>query len=234
MKTSAHTTWIIAGLGAAVVIAAGGFAISQLPPPDSSARAGSSAVSPSHGGANGSGGSSSGAGESGGSAGSGSNSGGGGGSPVHMPPTAGKRYTTEVIPPKPTSAPALPPSTGLPRPVAAPLPATASATGKLVAGFPAAALPAAPGSTISSSSVASQGEHLQVSLVAKSSRAAIDIVAFYRAALAAYGMYDMPAPAVAGSTAVAFSRGGDSVTVTATPGTGGTSYVVYGTFTVAS
>ena len=46
-------------------------------------------------------------------------------------------------------------------------------------------------------------------------------------------MYDTADPAVAGSTAVAFTRGTDSVTVTATPGSGGTSYVLYGAFTAA-
>ena len=44
-----------------------------------------------------------------------------------------------------------------------------------------------------------------------------DLLVFYRAALAKYGMYDKAAPAVGGSTAVTFSRDGDSVTLTATP-----------------
>lgn len=228
MKKPQYGFWIVAGLSAALVIGVGGFLITQLPPPVSTAAdspqtaAGHASASPSPTGASG------GSGGSGASAGS-ARSGGG---PVNPPPTAGKRYTTEVIPAKPTTAPALPPTTGLPRLIAAPLPATASATGKLVAGFPGA-LPPAPGSTITSSSVASQGGHLQLTLVATAGRAASDIVAFYRAALAKYGMYDAPVPAAAGRTVVAFARGADSVTVTATPGSGGTSYVLYGAFSAA-
>ena len=234
MKKPSHGTWIVAGLGAALLIAVGGFAISQLPPPvtggaadsaqGSSASHSGSPDAPSAG--------STGSGSSGSSGGSGARS--GAGAPKNPPPSAGKRYTTEVVPAKPATGPALPPTTALPSPVNAPLPATASATGKLVAGFPSASLPAAPGSTVSSSSVASQDGHLQVSLVAKSKQGVTDILGFYRTALAKYGMYDAPAPATAGSTAVAFSRGGNSVTVTATPGSGGTSYVLYGVFTVTS
>lgn len=233
MKKPSHGLWIVAGLSAAAVIAIGGFVISQLPPPSGGAADSQSAsVSQSGAGSSSSGGAAAGGG-SGGSGASGGSARSGGG-PVNPPPTAGKRYTTEVVPAAPATAPALPPATGLPHLVTAPLPATASANGKLVAGFPARGLPAAPGSTIGSSSVASQGGHLQITLVAKAGQAVTDVIAFYRAALAKYGMYDAPSPAVAGSTAVAFARGGDSVTVTATPAGGGTSYVLYGVFTVTS
>jgi hypothetical protein len=128
----------------------------------------------------------------------------------------------------------LPPSTALPYPVSAPLPKTASASGKLVAGYPSAALPTVPGTDIRDSSVASQAGHLQVTLTGTTAQQVTDIVAFYRSALAKYGMYDAPGAAVAGSTSIVFSRDGNSVTVTAKPAKGGATYVVYGTFTATS
>jgi hypothetical protein len=126
----------------------------------------------------------------------------------------------------------LPASKVLPYPVNAPLPKSASAVGRLATGYPSEALPAAPGSKVRTSSVTSEGTHLQVTLTARTSAAVTEVVAFYRTALARYGMYDTPAPALNGATAVSFTRDGNSVTVTATPGSGGTSYVVFGAFAV--
>ena len=230
MKKPSQGTWIIAGLSAAFVIAVGGFVITQLPVPHS----GTAADSPQGASAT----QSAGSGPAGPAASPSARPGGGsssrtGGGPENPPPTAGKRYTTEVIPAAPATPHALPPSTVAPRLVSGALPTSASATGALAAGFPGKELPPAPGSKITSSSVATQGSHLQLTLVAKAPQGVTDIVAFYRTALAKYGMYDTADPAVAGSTAVAFTRGADSVTVTATPGSGGTSYVLYGAFSAA-
>jgi hypothetical protein len=58
-----------------------------------------------------------------------------------------------------------------------------------------------------------------------------EVLAFYRTALAKYGMYDTAAPALGGATALIFRRGTNSVTLTASPVTGGTKYIIYGAFT---
>ncbi|MBO1739151.1 hypothetical protein [Leifsonia sp. TF02-11] len=220
-RRPSHRTWIIVGLSAAVVIAVGAFALGQVPVTAGRTTAADAPSSPGGQSGSGSGSASPGAG--------GTGSGG-----TATEPPVGKRYTTEVIPAQPTPTPALPSSTPLPYPVSAPLPASASATGKLVSGYPSGVLPQAPGSSIQSSSVSSQASHLQVSLQAKTGQGVTDIVTFYRAALAKYGMYDSPAPAQGGATSVRFERDGDSVTLTATPGDSGTSYVVFGTFTAKS
>lgn len=216
--------WIIAGLSAAVLIAVGAFVLTQLPAPESGT-AGSRPVADTSARPS----------TSSGTPAPAPHATDAPGSATSAPsPTAGKRYSTEVMPANPQATPALPPSTPLPYPVSGPLPASASASGRLVAGFPAAVLPQAPDSRIASSSIATQAPRLQVALEAHTGQGVAELLAFYRTALAQYGMYDSPAPAAAGSTAVTFSRDGDSVTVTATPETTGTSYVIYGAFTARS
>lgn len=227
MKRSSQRTWIIAGLSAAAVIAVVAFALSQVPvgstAPVASGPSHSSHTSSPSSAAKQAGGS-----DPGGQSGSGEQK---SGAAPATPPAASKRYTTEVIPAGPATAPALPPSTALPHPITAPLPASASAVGKLVAGYPTAVLPQAPASTILTSSVAAQGDHLQVTLSATSTQGVTDILAFYRSALAKYGMYDTAAPALSGSTSLLFTRGADSVTLTASTGKSGTTYTLYAAFT---
>ncbi|MFF1879663.1 hypothetical protein [Leifsonia sp. NPDC058230] len=212
---------IMGGLTAALVIAVGGFVLTQLPVggattasgPSSSSSTPTQKASPPP---------------------SAATADPGTGAPptdAAIPPADGKRFTTEVQPPGEATQ-GLPASKVLPELVSAPLPESASAVGALAKGYPAKALPAAPGSKIRNSSVASDKTHLQVTLTAKTDAEVTEVVAFYRTALANYGMYDTPSPALNGATAVSFSRGANSVTVTATPGSGGTTYVVFGTFTV--
>jgi hypothetical protein len=219
MRTPSHRTWIILGLSAAAVIAGGAFVLSQTPAPAPAPAAATAPAATSSPGQ---------AAKQSGSAGATT-----GPAAPTTPPAASKRFTTEVLPASPATKPALPPTTALPYPVKAPLPASASAVGKLAAGYPASVLPQAPGSTISTSSVAVQSGHLQVTLTAGSTQQVTDIVAFYRAALAKYGMYDSAAPALSGGTSTRFVRDGNSVTLTVTPAKGGTTYVLYGAFTAA-
>lgn len=114
--------------------------------------------------------------------------------------------------------------------VTSPLPKAASATGKIVAGFPSTALPPAPESHISSSSVSPQGKTLQVSLVATVPNAEpLAVMQFYQTHLGALGLGAAQAPASAGSTAMWFTRGTDKVTITVRAAKGGgTNYIVFG------
>ncbi|QNE36683.1 hypothetical protein [Leifsonia shinshuensis] len=221
MRRPSQRTWIILGLSAAVVIAAGAFVISQAPVQAPTTAAGSSPTA-SH---------------STPATGSGSKPGSTGSTDTPLapvtPPAVTKRYTTEVLPAAPATSPALPPTTPLPYPVSAPLPKSAAAVGALAAGYPTSVLPQAPGSTIKTSSIASQSNHLQVTLTAGSTQQVTDVVAFYRGILAKYGMYDSAAPALAGSTSALFVRGGNSVTLTVTPATSGTTYALFAAFTAA-
>lgn len=148
-------------------------------------------------------------------------------------PLQSKRFTTEVLPGG-GAAGALPKSTPLPYPLSGPLPEMASAVGSIAKGYPSEVAPVAPHSAIATTSVASQGTHLQVTLTANSTMSVISILAFYRTTFAKYGMYDTPAPALGGSTALAFTRGSNSVTLTVTPIARGSSYVLYGAFTATN
>lgn len=213
-------TWIIAGLAAAALIVAVAVTVDHLPGrstaegPSSNASHSSTPSSPSS--------------NAPGAPTTGSAAPTPGADPSGPPQS--KRFTTEVIPGA-AGGKGLPKSTALPEPVSNPLPKTASAVGALAKGYPGTLLPAAPHSTIATSSVASQGQHLQVTLTATSAAAIPDILAFYRTTLAKYGMYDSSSPALGGATALTFKRGADSVTVSAKPATGGTKYIIYGAFT---
>ena len=144
-----------------------------------------------------------------------------------------EQYSSEVLPPSKSSDTGLPP----PRPVQSmsilPLPATAHATGAIVAGFPSAVIPTAPDSVISSSAVAVEGVHLQADLVATTSLAIPDLVNFYRTAFAGYGLYDSPTLAAGAATTVAFTGEGNSITVIVSSVNGSSSYVVYGSLTAS-
>jgi hypothetical protein len=141
-------------------------------------------------------------------------------------PQPGKRTTTEVQPgagggPHQLGAPASALFTG-------PIPRSGSAVGSLVAGFPSV-IPVTQGSVISSSSVSSSGGIVQVTLVARTTISAPDVLGFYSSQFGKVGIVPQSPPTVAGSVAYSFTRGNDSVTVTATPVSGGGSrYSVVG------
>ncbi len=211
-------TWIIAGVAAAVIIASGGLFVSQLPgrttaegPATHTSSSSPSSPSPTASKAP-------------------TSSAPASPNPAAPSPPPSKRITGEIVPGQGGKA-ALPKPTDLPEPISNPLPSTASAVGSLAKGYPSSVLPTAPNSSITNSSVASQGRHLQVTLTARSSISVTDVLAFYRTTLAKYGMYDNAAPALGGATALTFKRGTDSVTLTTSPVTGGTTYIIYGAFT---
>ncbi|NPD03657.1 hypothetical protein HN031_03040 [Nocardioides sp. zg-1308] len=111
--------------------------------------------------------------------------------------------------------------------VAEPLPAAASATGRLVTRFPAVLRPTRA-ARVESSSISPSGDRLQVSLVASTSLDPAEVLMSYRTRLARRGLTELAAPAAAaGSQAVAFRRGRSTVTVTATPEGSRTSYSVH-------
>lgn len=143
-----------------------------------------------------------------------------------IPPIVGKRTTTEVEPGAPASA-ALPLSKPAPALYSGPIPKSASASGKLVKGFPSA-ISVATGSTITNSSISSSGSIMQVTLVARSTASPSKVAAYYVAAFAKLGIPKVSLPANAGSTAYSFARNNDTVTITITPATGGCRYTVFG------
>lgn len=132
-------------------------------------------------------------------------------------------------------APAGPaPAAPVPALVTLPLPDTSSAVGSVVVGFPDRVLPAAPQSSIASSSVAAEGSRLQAALAAKTSLPAQEVLDFYSTALMELGLVGAPVPAPDGSSALVFTRGVNTVTLTATPVADGSEYTVFGIFSAES
>ena len=110
-----------------------------------------------------------------------------------------------------------------------PLPTTATARGKLVSGYPTAALPVARSSRIDTTSVSSGDSRVQVALVATTDRTAASVLRFYRLHLNGLGFREKPTSAAGGSEAASFVRGPDVATVTVTPTRTGASYSLFGT-----
>jgi len=155
--------------------------------------------------------------------------------------------TPEVEPPgEPTAGPAedpaseLPPASdgddspaeGLPVSpalrslISGPAPATATAEGALVDGFPDG-IPIATRSSVATSDVSVEKQRVRASLTATTPEAGAAVLAEYDTAFAAFGFTPSDTPAGGGSTARAYGRGAESVTVTVTPtATGGSGYTV--------
>jgi hypothetical protein len=128
--------------------------------------------------------------------------------------TPGTGSASEVLPPTGSTPGALViPTPDVPR-LTGPLPATASARGALVTGFPVAIVPVPAGATIVSSSVAAEGSRLQVGLEASTAASPADVLAGYVQAFTAAGFITTDSPAGAGTTATAFVRENDGLVLT--------------------
>ncbi|MDQ1553092.1 MAG: hypothetical protein QOK46_170 [Microbacteriaceae bacterium] len=150
------------------------------------------------------------------------------------PRAPGKRTTTEVENNGGSDPVRLPPSEPRVAMFTGPVPKSASASGRLVTGFPSV-IPLAHASTVASSSVASSGTIVQATLVARTTVAFGGVVDFYNKQFAKFGIAPIAVPAAAGSTAFAFTRDDDNVTLTVTPtGDGGSRYSVFGVLNAAS
>jgi hypothetical protein len=128
----------------------------------------------------------------------------------------------------PTSLP-LPPSDDDPL-VTRPLPKPGAAEGELVPGFPSDLLPIPAGAAVISSSVATEGDHMQAGVTATSTLTADEVVTFYQATYASLGLTDRQTNAIPGSTAYAFSRGDNTITLTVTPAESGSAFSLFGAF----
>ncbi|BCW67480.1 hypothetical protein NicSoilB4_22430 [Arthrobacter sp. NicSoilB4] len=141
----------------------------------------------------------------------------------------------EVLPPvsaAPTGLPAPSPPASL---ISMPLPAAASAQGKIVDGFPADALRFPEGTVVGSTSVSPAEESLQVAADGIASLSQDSVAGHFQQVLGGLGFWSEPVPAAAGERALRFGRGADSVTLTAsTTGTGGTRFMLLGNLHAAA
>ena len=133
-----------------------------------------------------------------------------------LPPTSSSSTMPGLLPPIDTTAPL----------VTRPLPPTAATQGRLVKGYPVAALPLLNGSRALTSSVSRSPGRLQVTLTATTKAGPARVATFYSALLGRLGFGEKAAPAVGGSTAQAFRRGHNTVLLTITPGST-TSYSLF-------
>ncbi|CAN5293935.1 hypothetical protein BH09ACT2_BH09ACT2_19380 [soil metagenome] len=136
------------------------------------------------------------------------------------------RTSTEVEVPGASISRANPVSSAVAPLLSGPAPKTASKTGSLVGGFPHT-IPVADASTIANSAVASSGNIVQATLVAKTSLSATDLLHSYQSAFVKIGLTATEVPAVGGSTAFSFTHADDTVTLTVTPTKSGANYSVY-------
>lgn len=141
-------------------------------------------------------------------------------------PTSGSEVQPpDVAPSEPDRIPDLAPTEPL---VSAPLPDSGSATGELVDGFPSTAMGPASGSEVVSSAIATEGDAMQVTLVARTDDAASVVAAHFRTLWSESGLVEQSStdPDVityAGRQAtVTLAFSGDSAT--------GTVYNVLGSF----
>lgn len=146
-------------------------------------------------------------------------------------PTSTSDRSSEVPESGEASTPSLPLPDGDGSLVTTPLPESGSAEGEFVEGFPQEIIPLAPDSEIESTSLAVEGDREQVGLVAASTGAASAVVDYYRSAFTRLGLTERETDAVAGSTALVFTRGADNITLTVAERADGADYTVVGVFT---
>ncbi|HWI32150.1 MAG TPA: hypothetical protein VNT50_11715 [Microbacterium sp.] len=145
-------------------------------------------------------------------------------------PVPGATPTTgsEVLPPSESSGirlPSLAPAEPL---IAAPFPASASSDNELVAGFPADIMGPMPGSDVLNSSIAAEGDTMQVALVARTNASQEEIQAHFRAAWASLGL---SAAAEGSAEGVSYAGPYESLALSFSPSSGtGTVYAIYGVF----
>ncbi|WP_116950074.1 hypothetical protein [Jiangella endophytica] len=93
------------------------------------------------------------------------------------------------------------------------VPPDGSASGELVDGFPVGVIDLVPDATVTASAVSAEGERVQVMLEGTAPGSPDEVVGHYRALFVGGGFAEDVVPTVAGTTAAAFSRSGDSLVV---------------------
>lgn len=128
--------------------------------------------------------------------------------------------SSEILPSQDPSPTALP-LPELAQTLIGPLPATDTAHGQVVDGFPVDVVPLPEGLTVVSSSVSASGDRLQVGLLASSDRSPTDVQTAFATTLGGAGFAVSESPALPGSAATAFTHGTDGLVLTVRERTGG-------------
>lgn len=141
----------------------------------------------------------------------------------------------EVLPPVQESPAGLPvPSPPVPL-ISLPLPATASAQGTIVDGFPGDVISFPEGTKVVSTAVSAADGSLQVSADCIVALPQDSVAGHFQQVLGGLQFWSEPVPAAEGQRSIRFSRGADSVTLTAsTTGTGSTRFMLLGNLHAAA
>lgn len=139
---------------------------------------------------------------------------------VDAKPSAG----SEAQPYAPTPQPQPRPKQA--KPLLTSAPKSSSKVGALVSGYPRQVMGPSTGSAVSSSSVASQGHRVQVSLVAHTGQSAKSVKAHYQKVWSALGL----SPSATTDGTLVYSGTYDSLTLSFPESATDTRYAVYGTF----
>lgn len=108
----------------------------------------------------------------------------------------------------------------------APLPPAGSREGGLVDGYPVRLAGPVDGSNVVSSSIATEGDVMQVSLVASSAVSADELLAHYRELWASLGLNER----LAETGKLTFAGGFESLSLTIAPSGTGNRYSIFGVF----
>ncbi len=147
------------------------------------------------------------------------------GSEVPSPPETETGSETETETGNAGGLPALPPSASL---LTGPLPESASGRAQLVDGFPADVMGPAPEADVVQNDIATEGDVMQVSLVARTDASPQEITDHYAQLWASKGLVAAPASP---DGSLAYTSAFDSLTLAFTPAAGtGTVYMVHGVF----
>jgi hypothetical protein len=144
-------------------------------------------------------------------------------------PTRAAGAGSEVLPP--TATPTTPHLGVDPTPLlTGPLPKSAEATGKLVAGFPTTIVAIPPDSTVLNSAIATQGQHMQATVVGTSAASEGDVQAYFQGAFTQLDLTGAVTPSATGTVANTYSRGTDRITVTTSTASGKTRFSIFALF----
>lgn len=142
-------------------------------------------------------------------------------------PTTGSEVQTPA--PEQSDSNGLPPLPEVAPRVTAPLPESAQSEGTLVDGFPTAEMAPANASEVLSSTIATEGERMQVSLMARTDADQDSILQHYRQTWSALGLTD--AAQTGGSAELVFADAFTNLSLVFSPTSGtGTVYTLYGVY----
>lgn len=141
-------------------------------------------------------------------------------------PSATPQKGSEVLPPSATPGSGVPPLKKPEPLMKAPLPASGAKSDGLVKGFPRRVLGPMKGSTVISTSIATDGSHSQITLIAVTAKSEEDLAAHYGAVWADLGLQ----PSETSDGTLQYTGPYESVTLSTQPSGTGNRYTIFGSF----